>query len=66
MSKSQLGVRISDSLLNQLNSYTQKTGTSKTEVVATAIAEYLGCVDNIPLSERVAELEKRVTQLENR
>ncbi|MEA5511836.1 DNA-binding domain-containing protein [Crocosphaera sp. UHCC 0190] len=66
MSKSQIGVRIPDSLLHELNSYIQKTGTNKTEVVCSAIAEYLGCVDSVPLSQRIAELEKRITILETR
>ncbi|MGB5594550.1 MAG: DNA-binding domain-containing protein [Crocosphaera sp.] len=64
MSKSQLGVRIPNTLLNKLNSYTQETGTSKTEVVVSAIAEYLGCADSVPLSQRVAEVERRLTMLE--
>ncbi len=64
MSKSQLGVRIPNTLLNKLNSYTQETGTSKTEVVCSAIAEYLGCADNIPLSQRVAALERKMAVLE--
>ncbi len=65
MSKSQIGVRIPDSLLNELNRYIKKTGTSKTEVVCSAIAEYLGCADSVPLSQRVAELERKFTELEN-
>ena len=64
MSKSQIGVRIPDSLFNELNSYVEKTGTSKTEVVCSAIAEYLGCADSVPLSQRLAEVERRVAMLE--
>jgi hypothetical protein len=66
MSKSQLGVRIPNTLLNKLNSYTQETGTSKTEVVVSAIAEYLGYADSVPLSQRMRELEKRVAALEGK
>jgi hypothetical protein len=65
MSKSQLGLRIPTSLFNELNSYVEKTGTSKTEVVCSAIAEYLGCADSIPLSQRMTELERRFIDLEN-
>ena len=64
MSKSQLGVRIPNTLLNKLNNYTQETGTSKTEVVVSAIAEYLGCADNVPMSQRMTEIERRVAALE--
>ncbi|MGK7879657.1 MAG: DNA-binding domain-containing protein [Crocosphaera sp.] len=65
MSKSQLGVRIPNTLLNELNSYVEKTGTNKTQVIVNAIAEYLGCGDSVPLSERVAEVERRISELEN-
>ncbi len=64
MSKSQIGLRIPTSLFNELNSYVEKTGTSKTEVVCSAIAEYLGCADSVPLSQRVAELERKMAALE--
>ncbi|ACB54486.1 hypothetical protein cce_5140 [Crocosphaera subtropica ATCC 51142] len=64
MSKSQIGVRIPNTLLNELNSYVEKTGTNKTQVIVSAIAEYLGCADNIPLSKRVAELERKIAVLE--
>ncbi len=64
MSKSQLGLRIPTSLFNELNRYVEKTGTSKTEVVCSAIAEYLGCADSVPLSQRVAEVERRLAALE--
>ena len=65
MSKSSLGLRIPTSLFNELNSYVEKTGTSKTEVVCSAIAEYLGCADNVPLTQRITELEKKFIELEN-
>ncbi len=64
MSKSQLGLRIPTSLFNELDRYVEETGTSKTEVVITAIAEYLGCADSVPLSQRVAELERKMALLE--
>ncbi len=64
MSKSQLGLRIPTSLFNELNRYVEKTGTSKTEVVCSAIAEYLGCADSVPLSQRVADLERKMALLE--
>ncbi|EAZ93149.1 hypothetical protein [Crocosphaera chwakensis] len=66
MSKSQLGLRIPTSLFNELDRYVEETGTSKTEVVCRAIAEYLGCADNIPLSQRMTEIERRVAALEGK
>ena len=64
MRKPQIAVRVPPSLFEQLNQYVVKTGTSKTEVVVNAIAEYLGCADNVPLSQRMAEVERRLAALE--
>ena len=64
MAKSQIAVRVPPTLLEKLNSYVERTGTSKTDVVVSAIAQYLGCADNVPLTQRMAELEMRVNQLE--
>ncbi len=49
MGKPQITVRLSPSLLMELNHYVEKTGTSKTDVVVSAIAQYLGCADSVPL-----------------
>ena len=62
MAKSQIAVRIPRSLLEKLNSYVDSTGTTKTEVIVGALAQYLGCAETVPLSQRVAELEMRVNQ----
>ena len=64
MSKPQITARLSLSLLGSLDQYIELTGTSKTEVVVSAIAQYLNCTEEVPLSRRVAELEKRVAQVE--
>ena len=64
MTKPQITVRLSPSLLAELNHYVEKSGTSKTDVVVSVIAQYLGCADNVPLTQRIAELEMRVNQLE--
>ncbi len=64
MTKPQITVRISPSLLMELNNYVEKTGTSKTDVVITAIAQYLGCAESVPLSQRIAEVERRLALLE--
>ena len=66
MSKPQIAIRLSPSLLQELNNYVELTGTSKTDVVVSAIALYLGCVDNVPLNQRVGELEKRLRELETK
>ncbi|MGB5637011.1 MAG: hypothetical protein WBM86_30105 [Waterburya sp.] len=48
----------------ELDQYIERTGTSKTDVVVSAIAQYLGCTKEVPLSQRMAELEKKVAELE--
>ncbi len=55
MSKPQIAVRIPPLLLEELDSYVERTGTSRTDVVVSAIATYLGCSQDVPLSQRVAE-----------
>jgi predicted DNA-binding protein len=65
MSKGQIAVRIPQPLLDRLNDYINRTGASKTDVVIGAIANYLGCEEDVSLHQRVNELEKRLTQLEN-
>ena len=63
MGKPQITVRISPSLLTLLNHYVEQTGTSKTDVVISAIAQYLDCAEEVPLSQRVAELETQLNDL---
>ena len=64
MGKPQIAIRLSPSLLQELNNYVELTGTSKTDVVVSAIAQYIGCADNMPLNQRMGELEKRLRELE--
>ncbi len=64
MGKPQIAVRVPPSLFSKLNSYVSRTGTSKTEVVVGALAQYLGCAEDVPLSQRVAEVERRLAELE--
>ncbi len=66
MGKPQIAVRMPSSLMEKLNSYVEKIGTSKTEVVVSAIALYLDCSEDVPLSQRMAEIERRMTILENK
>ena len=64
MGKPQIAIRIPPPLLAELNQYVRLTGTSKTDVVTIAIAAYLGSNDSIPLSQRIAELERKLAELE--
>ncbi|MBE9246351.1 DNA-binding domain-containing protein [Microcystis aeruginosa LEGE 00239] len=64
MGKPQIAVRIPPPLLAELNQYVERVGTSKTDVIVSAIAQYLGCAETVPLSQRVAELERRMAAIE--
>ncbi len=64
MGKPQITVRLSPSLLGSLSQHIESTGTSKTEVVVSAIAQYINCTEEVPLSRKVAELERRMAELE--
>jgi hypothetical protein len=66
MSKPQIAIRLSPFLLQELNNYVELTGTSKTDVVVSAISQYIGCADNMPLNQRMGELEKRLRELESK
>jgi hypothetical protein len=60
-------VRLPSFLLDRLEAYVIESGSSKTDVVIAALSQYLGVsTKNIPLSEKVAHLEKRLMDLERR
>ena len=58
------GFRTCDIFLNShtLNFLALKGGTGI--VVVSAIAQYLGCADSVPLSQRMAELERKMAAIE--
>ena len=56
MGKPQIAVRVPPSLLAELNQYVEKTGTSKTDLVVSAIAQYLGCAESVPLTQDLLPL----------
>jgi predicted DNA-binding protein len=64
MSAPQLSVRFTPHLNEQLNAYIERTGVSKTEVVANALAYYLGCAEDVSLCHKIAHLEIRVSAME--
>jgi hypothetical protein len=43
--------------------HTSKVYVSKSEVVISALANYLGCTEDIPLSQKVADLKAKVEEL---
>ncbi len=64
MNTVQLGVRIPSNLNERLTSFISETGMSKTELVINALASYLGCAEEITLTERMASIEAKVAMLE--
>lgn len=62
--KAQIAVRIPIEVQRKLNSHTQRTGVSQTEVVVEALKAYLGASSSTSLIERIVRLEKRVAALE--
>jgi predicted DNA-binding protein len=64
MNTVQLGVRIPSNLNERLTAFLSQTGMSKTEVVINALASYMGCAEEISLTERMASLEAKVAMLE--
>jgi predicted DNA-binding protein (UPF0278 family) len=66
VTKPQIAVRVPSSLFEELNSYVEKNGVSKTDVVISAIATYLGCVKDLPLRQRIVDLETRIATIETK
>jgi predicted DNA-binding protein len=64
MSSVSVGVRIPSNLYEKLLARASKVHASKSEVVISALAHYLGCTEDVPLSERVADLEAKVEELQ--
>ena len=65
MVRPQIAIRLPVPLMEKLNAYVKKTGASKTEVMVGALAQYLDFPESIPLSQRVAEVERRLAVLES-
>lgn len=64
MSSVSVGVRIPSNLYEKLQAHTSKVDVSKSEVIITALAQYLGSTEEIPLSQRVTEIESKLAVLE--
>jgi predicted DNA-binding protein len=64
MNTVQLGIRIPSSLKQRLTAFMEQTGMSKTEVVTNALASYIGCTDEISITDRMANIEAKMALLE--
>ena len=50
--------------MRKLEAHIQQTGMSQTDIVVSALANYLGSAEDIPVIDRLIALEKRVVMLE--
>jgi predicted DNA-binding protein len=66
LKKSQISVRVPLPLLGKLERYIKQTGASKTDVVVSALAQYLDSAEDIPLSQKVIELEQKLFNIGKR
>ncbi|MDZ8068542.1 MAG: hypothetical protein RMY64_23410 [Nostoc sp. DedQUE08] len=64
MTSPQFSIRIPLDVEQRLMGYVKQNGMTKTKVMIDALAHYLGCAEDVPLTHRVTELEKRVSALE--
>ena len=64
MSSVSVGVRIPSNFYEKLMAHVNKVHVSKSEVVIGALAHYLESTEDLPLSERVADLEAKVEELQ--
>lgn len=64
MNTVQLGICIPASLNDRLTAFMEQTGISKTDVVVSVLASYLGCTEEISLTERVVCIEAKMAHLE--
>lgn len=63
MSSVSVGVRIPSELYEKLISHIDKVHMSKSEVIISALASYLKVTEDVPLSQRVMNLEVEVEEL---
>lgn len=68
MAKPFIAARIPEIIDEKLKAYAENVGASRTDIVISALAQYLGCSIEVPVEtnavDRLAALEKRVEVLE--
>ncbi|MGK7876317.1 MAG: DNA-binding domain-containing protein [Xenococcaceae cyanobacterium] len=63
MAKPQITIRISSTLLKNLENHVEQSQSTKTEIVVEALVKYLSHSSNLSLTERIANLEKQIAEL---
>lgn len=64
MSTIQVGIRIPSHLFQKLQERAVQVNASKTEVILSALADYLESTEDIPLTMRLLRLETQVGELQ--
>ncbi len=64
MASLQFSVRIPPELDKRVKEYAAKNNTTKSDVMVTALARYLGYESKVPMNQRMVELEQRMAKLE--
>ena len=64
MVSSQFSIRIPPELDEKVKEYAAVNHTTKSRVMIDALAYYLGNIEDVPLSRKVMELERRLASLE--
>jgi len=59
-----IGARIPPTLYDKLSEYVNRVDATKSEILIAALAQYLGATEDLPLSQRIMELEQRMAALE--
>ncbi len=60
----QFSVRIPPELDKKVKEYAVKNNTTKSDVMIAALARYLGYESKVPLTQRVVELEQKMSELQ--
>lgn len=70
MAKPFIAARVPQKIEDKLNERVQETGLGKTEIIVSALAEYLGCSIEVPEEtraiDRLVAVERELTELQNR
>lgn len=64
MASSQFSIRIPPELDEKVKEYAVVNHTTKSRVMIDALAYYLGNIEDVPLSRKVIELERRLASIE--
>lgn len=64
MASPQFCIRIPKELDERLIGYAKQNRTTKTRVMIDALANYLGCSDDVSLSRRIVDIEQKIVVLE--